>query len=98
MNQRTLLVASHVGPTERRRSFERITFKERPHREVLNWRAWLPLKFKNRPVSGVCPVCVESTTDWALTFPLIVQLPITLTCPRHGCRLDSFAPGRSRRG
>ncbi|WP_298945323.1 TniQ family protein [uncultured Microbacterium sp.] len=66
-----------------------VTSKEHPDREVTNWRAWLPLNSKNRPVSRVCPVCVESTTDGSLTFPLIMQLPITLTCPRHGCRLDA---------
>ncbi|MGO1851564.1 MAG: TniQ family protein [Microbacterium gubbeenense] len=66
-----------------------ITFKERPHREVMNWRAWLPLNSNNRPVSRVCPACAESTTGGALTLPLIVQLPITLTCPHHGCRLDA---------
>lgn len=63
--------------------------KEHPHRGVTNWRAWLPLNSKNRPVSRMCPVCVESTTARALTFPLIMQLPITLTCPRHGCRLNA---------
>ena len=40
-----------------------VTFKERPHREVLNWRAWLPLNSKNRPVSRACPACVGSATD-----------------------------------
>lgn len=62
-----------------------VTFKERPHREVLNWRAWLPLNSKNRPVSRACPACVGSATDGV---PLIVQLPITLTCPHHGRWLD----------
>lgn len=69
------------------------TSKEHPHREVTNWRAWLPLNSTNRPVSRMCPVCVESTTARALSFPLIMQLPITLTCPRHGCRLNAaFGP------
>lgn len=69
------------------------TFKERPHREVLDWRAWLPLNSKDRPVSRVCRACVENTTDNALAQPLIAELPITLTCPLHGCRLaPAFGP------
>ncbi|WP_073708031.1 TniQ family protein [Glutamicibacter sp. 0426] len=69
------------------------TFKERPYREVLDWRAWLPLHSKERRVSRVCPVCVESTTDNSFVLTLIAQLPITLTCPHHGCRLaPAFGP------
>ena len=70
-----------------------ITSTDHPYREVPNWQAWLPVNSKNRPVSRVCPVCVESATDGTLAFPLIMQIPITLTCPRHGCRLDAaFGP------
>lgn len=70
-----------------------ITFNERPHREVSDWRAWLPVNSKNRPVSRVCPACVESTTAGMLALSLIAQLPLTLTCPQHGCRLEpAFGP------
>lgn len=70
-----------------------ITLKERPQRKVLNWRAWLPLSSQNRPVSRVCPACVDSATAGALTLPLIAQLPITLTCACHGRRLEpAFGP------
>lgn len=65
-----------------------LAFKERPHREVANWQAWLPLNSKNRPISRVCPTCVESATSGAFQLPLIAQLPLTLTCPPHGCRLE----------
>ena len=65
-----------------------LTFKERPHREVTNWQAWLPLNSKNRPISRACPTCVEPATSGAFQLPLIAQLPLTLTCPQHGCRLE----------
>lgn len=65
-----------------------LAFKERPHREVSNWQAWLPLNSKDRPLSRACPVCVESTKDSVFGLMLIAQLPLTLTCPKHGCRLE----------
>ena len=66
-----------------------VALEERPYREVMNWRAWLPPNSKNRPVNRVCPACVENPVGGALTLPLIARLPLTLTCPQHGCRLDA---------
>ena len=66
---------------------------ERPYRGVLDWHAWFPLVSKGRPVSRACPVCVESSTGNTAVLSLITQLPITLTCPHHGCRLaPAFGP------
>ncbi|MCA0346007.1 MAG: TniQ family protein [Actinobacteria bacterium] len=60
---------------------------ERPQREVMDWRAWLPLVSKGRPDRRVCPACVETRTENTVVLSLIAQLPITLSCPHHGRRL-----------
>jgi hypothetical protein len=52
------------------------------HREVTGWRAWLP----SEVIQRACPRCLTGTGPMAL--PLVGQLPLTLSCPEHGCLLQ----------
>lgn len=61
--------------------------KERSHRQVSGWRAWLPTDPKRVPMCRACPTCVSTATAGGFGFTLIAQLPLTLTCPQHNCRL-----------
>lgn len=57
-----------------------LTAKERPHRVVPGWHAWLPATY---PLRRACPDCVAT----APVFTLVSQLPLTLTCPEHATTL-----------
>nr|WP_083545936.1 TniQ family protein [Janibacter indicus] len=52
----------------------------RDRRPVPGWRAWLPTA---GPMRRACPLCVTT----APFFTLASQLPLTLSCPEHGCHL-----------
>ena len=56
----------------------------RKKRSITRWRAWLP----NQPIHRACPVCLNDTTDQALL--LAWKLPLMLSCPLHGCWLESY--------
>ncbi len=47
------------------------------------WRAWIP----QHPVQRACPCCVEDPASQGLL--LMWQLPLQLSCPRHGCILEA---------
>lgn len=63
-----------------------LTAKERPHRQVPSWRAWLPADPKRWPRRRACPTCMSTAAS--AVFTLASQLPLTLSCPQHGCRLE----------
>ncbi len=65
-----------------------LTVKERRRRQVPGWRAWLPPEANRVPMRRACPPCLTAgpATDYA--FTLVSQLPLTLSCPKHGCRLE----------
>ena len=65
-----------------------LTAKERPRREVPGWRAWLPTDPKRGPLRRACPTCQRTSAAGTFGFTLISQLPLTLSCPQHGCYLD----------
>ena len=62
----------------------------RKARSIPNWRAWIPSK----PINRACPVCLRDPNNQALL--LAWKLPLMLSCPVHGCWLESYwgAPGK----
>ena len=65
-----------------------LTAKERPRRQVPGWRAWLPTDPKRGPLRQACPTCQSTAAAGTFGFTLISQLPLTLSCPQHGCHLE----------
>ncbi|WP_061269036.1 MULTISPECIES: TniQ family protein [Cellulosimicrobium] len=65
-----------------------LTAKERPRRQVPGWRAWLPSDLRREPIRRACPTCLSTTTAGTPGFTLVSQLPLTLSCSQHGCRLE----------
>lgn len=61
-----------------------LPLKKRPSRTPIGWRAWLPSK----PIYRACPICLNSADDKVLL--LIWQLPLLLSCPFHGCLLETY--------
>ena len=59
----------------------------RKARSIMSWRAWLPMQ----PLRRACPRCIRDSAEHAL--PLIWQLPVLLSCPRHGCWLEPYWGG-----
>jgi len=59
----------------------------RPHatRSVSAWRGWLPKQKLNR----FCPACFGSDFGGS-RLKLAWQFPLMISCPKHGCRLESF--------
>lgn len=53
---------------------------QRGRRPVLGWRAWMPNAV---PMRRACPLCMATMPF----FTLVSQLPLTLSCPEHGCHL-----------
>jgi TniQ len=51
-------------------------------RHVPGWRAWLPAT----PLRRACPKCMD---DPGRGFTLLSQLPLTVSCPEHGLRLEA---------
>ena len=58
--------------------------RNRKTRSITRWRAWLPM----RPLRRACPRCILDSNEHAL--PLMWQLPLLLSCPTHGCWLESY--------
>lgn len=54
---------------------------EAVEREVVGWRPWLLTK----PMHRACPVCMSGPDK---SFTLMSQIPLMLSCPHHGCRLE----------
>lgn len=54
---------------------------------VRHWRAWVPPE----PMTRACPMCVEAGGG-PDTCPMLLawQLPLMLSCPQHGCWLESY--------
>lgn len=65
-----------------------LTVKERRRRHMPEWRAWLPTDPKRSPMRRACPSCLTAAPTTAYAFTLISQLPLTLSCPQHGHRLE----------
>ena len=55
-------------------------------RRLPPWRPWLT----DKPMRRACPACVldSQATGRPVTFTLISQIPLTISCPSHGCRLE----------
>lgn len=62
----------------------------RKTRSITSWRAWLP----SQPIHRACPLCLNDPTNQAVL--LAWKLPLMLSCPQHGCWLESYwgVPGR----
>lgn len=58
--------------------------RRRPRRDMSGWRAWIP----PQPVLRACPRCLDASGNRVLL--LVWQLPLTVGCPVHGCRLEPF--------
>lgn len=56
---------------------------KRPRRTVPGWLAWIPA----RPLQRACPQCLADPRRQGLL--LIWQLPLLLSCPEHGCLLET---------
>lgn len=59
--------------------------RRRP-REVPGWRAWLP----SQQALRACPQCI-ATSKPPHPYQLLWSLPLTLSCPFHGCLLEPHA-------
>lgn len=70
-----------------------LTAKERPGRQVPGWRAWLPTDPQRGPLRRACPTCQSTAADGPFGFTLMSQLPLTLSCPQHSCRLEAAFGG-----
>lgn len=53
-------------------------------REIYPWLPWCP----SLPAIRACPICVATTTP-PHPYQLLWLLPVTLSCPLHGCRLEA---------
>lgn len=64
--------------------------RNRKTRSITSWRAWLP----SQPIHRACPLCLNDSVDQAVL--LAWKLPLMLSCPQHGCWLESYSgvPGR----
>ena len=62
----------------------------RKTRSITSWRAWLP----SQPIHRACPLCLNDPANQAVL--LAWKLPLMLSCPLHGCWLESYwgVPGR----
>jgi hypothetical protein len=53
-------------------------------RSTTSWRAWLP----SQPIRRACPLCLNDPADQGIL--LVWKLPLMLSCPLHGCWLESY--------
>lgn len=56
--------------------------KAQPSRVLSNWRPWL----SDPPIIRACQSCIKSESKTIIRLPW--KLPIMLSCPLHGCRLQ----------
>ena len=61
--------------------------RNRQLRSITSWRAWLTV-LPVQPLHRACPRCIHDWPEHAL--PLMWQLPLLLSCPKHGCWLESY--------
>lgn len=68
--------------------------RSRKAKSITRWRAWIP----SRPIYRACPLCLNDPRNQAVL--LAWKLPLMLSCPQHGCWLESYSgePGRSLGG
>lgn len=69
-----------------------ILLPKRHHRmiTITNWRAWQP----SLPIYRACPLCLK---DPARQITLLVwKVPLMLSCPLHGCWLESYKVKQGR--
>jgi hypothetical protein len=59
--------------------------QKRPEKTIPGWRAWLPRKNLNR----ACPLCIGEAKGKPI-FKMMWQFPLFISCPIHGCWLESF--------
>lgn len=64
--------------------------RNRKTRSITRWRAWLP----SQPNRRACPLCLNDSANQAVL--LAWKLPLMLSCPLHGCWLETYwgVPGR----
>lgn len=64
--------------------------RNRKTRFITRWRAWLP----SQPIHRACPLCLNNPAEQV--HLLAWKLPLMLSCPLHGCWLESCCgvPGR----
>lgn len=64
--------------------------RNRKTRSITSWRAWLP----GQSIHRACPFCLNDPANPAVL--LAWKLPLMLSCPLHGCWLESYwgVPGR----
>lgn len=64
--------------------------RNRKTRSITGWRAWLP----SQSIDRACPLCLNDPANQAVL--LAWKLPLMLSCPLHGCWLESYwgVPGR----
>lgn len=69
-----------------------ILLPEHHHRmiTITSWRAWQP----SLPIYRACPVCLKDPTRQILL--LVWKLPLMLSCPLHGCWLESYHSKQGR--
>ena len=48
----------------------------------------MPTDPKRGPLRRACPTCQSTAAAGTFGFTLISQLPLTLSCPQHGCHLE----------
>lgn len=58
--------------------------RSRKTRSVTRWRGWLP----GQPIRRACPLCLNDSAAQAIL--LAWKLPLMLSCPLHGCWLESY--------
>ena len=58
--------------------------RNRKTRSFTGWRAWLP----GQPIRRACPLCLNDPANQAVL--LAWKLPLMLSCPLHGCWLESY--------
>lgn len=61
---------------------------DRKLRPIWRWRAWLSTWMSICTLHRACPVCIDSSADQALL--LAWELPLMLSCPLHGCLLETY--------
>ncbi|MGV8891147.1 MAG: TniQ family protein [Pseudomonas sp.] len=64
--------------------------RNRKTKSIASWRAWVPIQTIHR----ACPLCLKDPANQAVL--LAWKLPLILSCPLHGCWLESYwgVPGR----
>ena len=58
--------------------------RNRKTRSITSWRAWLP----GQSIHRACPFCLNDPANQAIL--LAWKLPLMLSCPLHGCWLESY--------